>query len=104
MAGSSCKREKLTRNAYERAIVGIGFSKRFRALGDNVQKPEHFDRSEKDMGQEATDAMVIRICQEDYVEAQQSVQCVSDGHWSRSFEASSCDSSECSNHSSEEDL
>ena len=27
----------------------------------------------------------IRVCQEAYVEAQQSVQCVSTGHWSKSF-------------------
>ena len=30
-------------------------------------------------------AMVVRVCQETYVEAQQDVQCVSAGHWSRSF-------------------
>ena len=42
------------------------------------------DGSEKDIGQKTTDAlvqsqhdcMVVRICQEAYVEAQQSVQCV----------------------------
>ena len=28
MAGSSCKREQLTKNAYERAIAGIGLSKK----------------------------------------------------------------------------
>ena len=32
--------------------------------------------------------MVVRICQEAYVEARQSVQYVSAGHWSRSFQAS----------------
>ena len=45
------------------------------------------------MGQKTTDGvvqsqhdcMVIRVCQEAYVEAQQSVQGASAGHWSRSF-------------------
>ena len=31
------------------------------------------------------DCMVVRVCQEAYVEAQQNVHCVSAGHWSRSF-------------------
>ena len=63
-----------------------------------MQNPEHSDGSEKDMGQEMTDAMdqsqhdcmLVRICQEAYVEAQKSVQCVSTGHWNRSFQASFC--------------
>ena len=46
----------------------------------------------------------IRVCQETYVEAQQSVHCASSGHWSRSFQASFCNSSECSNHRSEENF
>ena len=54
---------------------------------------EHSDGSEKDMGQKTTDAMfqsqrdcmVVRVCQKAYVQAQQSVQCVSAGRWSRSF-------------------
>ena len=48
----------------------------------------NFDGSEKNMGQKTTDAMVqsqhdcmvVRICQEEYVEIQQRVQCVSAGH------------------------
>ena len=77
-----------------------------------MQNLEHSDGSEKDMGQKTTDTMaesqhdcmVVRVCQEAYVEAQQSVQFVSSGHWSRSFQASFCDSTECSNHGSEEDF
>ena len=46
--------------------------------------------------------MVVRICQEAYIEARQSVQCVSAGHWGRSFQASFRDSSECSDHRSKE--
>ena len=75
-----------------------------------MQNLEQSDGSEKDMGQKTTDAMVqsqhdcmvVRVCQETYVEAQQSVQCVSAGNWSRSFQASFCNSSECSNYRSEE--
>ena len=60
-----------------------------------MQNFEHSDGSEKDKGQRTTDAMVPsqhdcmveRVCQETYVEAQQSVQCLSTGHWSRSFQA-----------------
>ena len=48
--------------------------------------------------------MVVRVCQEDFVGAQQSVQRVSAGHWSRSFQASFCNSSEFSNHRSEAKL
>ena len=44
--------------------------------------------------------MVVRVSQEAYVGAQQGVQCVSAGHWSRSFQASFCDSSECIDHRS----
>ena len=77
-----------------------------------MQNLEHSDGNEKDMGQKTTDAMVqsqhdcmvVRVCQEAYVDAQQSVQCVSAGQWSRSFQASFCDSSECSKHRSEEDF
>ena len=73
---------------------------------------ENSDGSKKDMGQKTTDAMiqcqhdcmVVRVCQKAYVKAQQSVQCVSAGHWSRSFQASFCDSSECSSHRSKEDF
>ena len=58
-----------------------------------MQNLENSDGSEKDKGQKTTDAMVqgqhdcmvLRVYQETYVEAQQSVQCVSAGHWSRSF-------------------
>ena len=58
-----------------------------------MQNLEQSIGSEKDMGQMTTDAMVqsqhdcmvVQVCQESYVEAQQSVQCVSAGHWSRSF-------------------
>ena len=58
-----------------------------------MQNLEHPDGGEKDMDQKTTDAviqsqhdwMVIRVCQEAYVEAQQTVQGVSAGHWSRSF-------------------
>ena len=53
-----------------------------------MQDSEHSDGSEKDMGKKTTDAtvpsqhdcMVVRICQETYVEARQSVQYVSAGH------------------------
>ena len=40
---------------------------------------------------------------EAYVEAQKGVQCVSAGNWSRSFQASFCDSSNCGDHCSEKD-
>ena len=77
-----------------------------------MQNLEHSDGIEKDMGQKTTDAMVqsqhwlyyvmvLRVCHETFVEAQQSVQCFSAGNWSRSFQANFCNSSECSNHSSE---
>ena len=77
-----------------------------------MQNLEHSDGSEEDMGQKTTDAMVqsqydcmvVRICREAYVETQQSVECVSAGHWSRSFQASFCTSSDCSNHRIEEDV
>ena len=39
-----------------------------------------------------------------YVEPQQSVQCVSAGHRSRGFQASFCNSLECSDHRSEENV
>ena len=58
MAGSSCEGEQSTRNAYERTIARFGLSKRLRFFRDNRQNPEHFDRSEKDMGQKTTEAMV----------------------------------------------
>ena len=53
-----------------------------------MQNLEHSDESEKYMGQKTTDAMVqsqhdcivVRNCQEAYVEAKQSEQCVSAGH------------------------
>ena len=56
-----------------------------------MQNLEHSDGSGKNMGQKATDAMVqsqhdcmvVRVCQETHVEAQQSVQCLSAGYWSR---------------------
>ena len=77
-----------------------------------MQNLEHSDGSEKDMGQKTTDAMVqsqhdwmvVRVCQEAYVETQQSVQCVSAGHRGRSFQASFRDSSECSDHCGEENF
>ena len=53
---------------------------------------------------EDDDCMVVRICQEAYVETQQTVQCVSAGLWSRRFQASFCDSSACSKNRSEEDV
>ena len=42
--------------------------------------------------------MVVRKCQKAHVEARQGVQWISAGHWSRSFQASFRDSSECSDH------
>ena len=53
-----------------------------------MQNLENSDGSENDTGQKTYDAMVqsqhdcmvVRVCQEIYVEAQQSVQCVSAGH------------------------
>ena len=77
-----------------------------------MQDSERYDGSEKDMGKETTDAMVwsqsdcmvVRVCQEAYVEARQSVQCVSAGHWGRSFQASFRDSSECSDHRRKENF
>ena len=77
-----------------------------------MQNLKHSDGSEKDVGQNTTDAlvqsqhdcMVIRVCQEAYVEAQQSVQCVSAGNWSRTFQASFCNSSEFGNHRCEENF
>ena len=44
------------------------------------------------------DCMVVQVCQKAYVEARQAVQWISAGHWSRSFQASFRDSSECSDH------
>ena len=58
----------------------------------------------KDLAQKKTNATVVRVCQETYVETQQSVQCVSAGHWSRSFYASFCNSSECSDHRREKNF
>ena len=77
-----------------------------------MQNLEHSDGSEEKMGQETTDdmvlsqhdCMVVRVCQEAYVEAQKGVQCVSAGYWSRSFQASFCDSSKCGDHCSEKDV
>ena len=77
-----------------------------------MQNLEHSDGSETDMGQKTTDVMVqsqydfmvVRVCQKAYNEAQQSVQCVSAGHLSRSFQTSFYNSSECSNHRSEENF
>ena len=77
-----------------------------------MQNIEHSNGSEKDMGQKTTDAMVqsrhdcmiVRVCQEACVEAQQSVQCVSAGHWSRSFQASFYNSSECSDYRGKENV
>ena len=48
--------------------------------------------------------MDIRVRQKAYVEKQQSVQLLSDGHRIRSFQMSFCDSSECSNYRSEENV
>ena len=61
-----------------------------------MQDSEHSDGIEKDKGKKTTDAMVysqhdcmvVRICQEAYVEARQSIQYVAAGHWSKSFQAS----------------
>ena len=77
-----------------------------------MQNPEHCDGSEKDMDQKTTEAkiqsqndcMVVRICQEAYVEIQQSVKCVSAGHCRSFCNTSFCNSSECNNHGSEEDV
>ena len=77
-----------------------------------MQDSEHSDGSKKDMGKKTTDAMVysqhdcmvVGICQKAYVEARQSVQWVSAGHWGRSFQASFRDSSECSYHRGEENF
>ena len=44
------------------------------------------------------------VCKKAYVEARQSVQWVSAGHWGRSFQASFRDSSECSDHRCEENV
>ena len=77
-----------------------------------MQDSEHSDGIEKDIGKKTTDAMVysqhdcmvVRICQEAYVEARQSIQYVAAGHWSKSFQASFCNSSECSDHRRKENL
>ena len=77
-----------------------------------MQNLEQSDGSEKYLGQKTTDTMVqiqhdcmvVRVCQEAYVEARQSVQWISAGHWSRSFQASFRDSSECSDHRCKENF
>ena len=64
------------------------------------------------MGQKTTDAMfqsqhdcmVVRGCKEAYVEAQQGVQFAPDGHRIKSFQASFCNASECSDYRSEENV
>ena len=56
------------------------------------------------MVQSQHDCMVVRKYQEAYIEARQSVQYVSAGHWSRSFQASFLNSSECSDHRRKENL
>ena len=64
------------------------------------------------MGHKTTDAvvqsqydfMIVRICQEVYVEAQQSVEFVSDGHRIGSFQTSFCNVSECSGYRGEESV
>ena len=66
----------------------------------------------KKMGQKTTDAvlqsqhdcMVVRVCQETFVEAQQSVQFVSDGHIIGSFQASFCNASDCSDYRGEKNF
>ena len=56
------------------------------------------------MVQSHHDCMVVRVCQKWYVEAQQSVQFVSDGPRDRSFPTSFLDASECLDHHSEENI
>ena len=78
----------------------------------SVQNVEHSDGSKEDMGQETTDemvqsqhdCMVVQICQKAHVEVQQSVQCVSAGHWIGSFQARFRNASECSDYSSEKNV
>ena len=73
---------------------------------------EHFDRSNKNMVQNTTDAMiqsqhdylVVRVCQKAYFEAEQSIHFVSDGHRIRSFQAYFCDPTEFSNYRSEKNV
>ena len=48
--------------------------------------------------------MVVRVYQKAYVEAEQNVQFVSDGHRVRSVQTSFCDESECSDHRSEANI
>ena len=75
-----------------------------------MQNLEYSDGSEKNRGQKTTDVlvqsqldcMVVRVCQEAYVEAQHNVQFVSDGNRIESFQTSFCKASECSNNRSEE--
>ena len=74
-----------------------------------MQNLEHFDGIKEDMGKKTTDAkiqshhycLVVRVCQKAYVETQQSVQFVPDGHKIGSLQASFCNTSECSNYRSE---
>ena len=61
-----------------------------------MQNLEYCDGSEKNMGQKTTDVvaqnphdcMCVRVCEEAYVEAQQSLQFVSDGHRIGRFQTS----------------
>ena len=77
-----------------------------------MQIIERSDRSYKNMVQNTTDAMiqsqhdylVVRVCQKAYVEAQQSINFVSDGHRIRSFQAYFCDPTEFSNYRSEKNV
>ena len=74
-----------------------------------MQNLDHFDGRKENMGLKTTDAMVqsqhdclvVRVGQKAEVETQESVQFLSDGHRSRSFQKSFRDASECSNHRNE---
>ena len=77
-----------------------------------MQTFEHSDGCEENMCQKTTDAMVksqhdclvVRVCQKAYVEAQQNVQFVSDARRIGSFQTSFCNTLECSNNRSKENV
>ena len=77
-----------------------------------MQTLERSDGCEENMCQKTTDAMiksqhdclVVRVCQKAYVEAQQNVQFVSDGRRIGSVQTSFCNTSECSNNRSKENV
>ena len=77
-----------------------------------MQNIEHSDGSKENMSQKTSaalvqsqhDCLMVRVCQKPNVGKQQRVHFLSDEHRIRSFQASLCNPSECTNYRSEKNV